>query len=141
MLTSQGFSIRKADPRYKYEDHIAQWLDHHPDFIDEDCGDVEHNGRVARYGRTLVHHDDRGFVTRASYPSVRDASAVFDALRNLDDAEWGEIDDDEPSIDREANTARAEAYLRYVVHCASEGLEAFPNEQWHNYNQPKGPLG
>lgn len=75
MLTREGYSVRSVDQhRHKYSDAIAEWLDYHPDHEDESTGDVESpTGYVARFGRTLLVTDSRGFVDRDTYRTEQEA--------------------------------------------------------------------
>lgn len=81
MLTAMGQSIRLRDPhRHKYGDAIAEWLDHHIDYADEMTGDVDWDVFIARFGRTLLIFDDRGFVERVTYTTEQMAIEQYGLL-------------------------------------------------------------
>lgn len=82
MRTREGISVRLTDQyRHKYSDAIAEWLDMHPDYEDESTGDTEApTGYVARFGRTLLTTDSRGFVDRDTYRTVEEARRALDDI-------------------------------------------------------------
>lgn len=93
MITLSGESIRRTDPhRHKFADAMSEYL---YDLLlqggeDEWTGSVESvTGHVARFGRRLLFEDGRGFVMCDTYPEVRGAVQVFEAIQLLD-AAWSD---------------------------------------------------
>jgi hypothetical protein len=91
MITRNGEDIRLSDQhRHKYDSAMAEFLDTLD--ADETTGSVDWRGFVGRYGKRLLHEDDRGFVSVERYPTVADAVERFETL----DAEyctWDDVDD------------------------------------------------
>lgn len=91
MLNQFGDDIRLTDPhRHKYGSAMAEYLDAGLD-PDQATGSVEWHGHVSRFGKRLLHEDDRGFVSVERYPTEAAAVERFEAI----DAEYGEwVDSD-----------------------------------------------
>jgi hypothetical protein len=96
MINALGDEIRWTDRyRHKYDSAMAEWLDSGPE-PDESTGSVDWRGHVARFGKRLLHTDDRGFVSVECFDTEAEAVDRFEVI----DAEYGAwLDDDEPYDD------------------------------------------
>jgi len=96
MINALGDDIRFTDRyRTKYDSAMAEWLDSGPE-PDESTGSVEWHGHVSRFGKRLLHEDDRGFVSVERFDTEAEAIDRFETI----DAEYGAwLDDDEPEDD------------------------------------------
>lgn len=154
MITNDGdysVSIQQTDPhRHKYNDAMSEYMDHIGGMrmlFDTTTGESDAPmGHVALFGKRLLFHDERGFVCHDKYPSNESAQQVYYAI----DAWYGEWADDEwdmggdlakDEYEHENQLALREAYVRYVIACATENLNAHDYDMWLVHNQPKGPLG
>lgn len=108
MKTQFGDDIRYSDPhRHKYDSAMAEYLDGLD--ADESTGDVDWHGHVSRFGKRLLHHDDRGFVSVERYPTVAAAVERFEVI----DAEYGawlDLSDDDDDSD---------SFLFFMTHAGS----------------------
>lgn len=88
--------IRKDDEhRHKYNDAMAEFLDTLGlDYADEDCGDVEWDVFVMRFGKRLLMTNDRGFVYCEKRRNEDEAKAIFVSIEK-DYYKWCEECDEE----------------------------------------------
>jgi hypothetical protein len=144
MINALGDDIRWIDRyRHKYDSAMAEWLDSGPE-ADESTGSVEWHGHVSRFGKRLLHSDDRGFVTVERFSTEAEAIERFNVIDDEYSA-WMDEDDTapeyEPTVEPDEPTGWVHAPARDGAGCSWCGAWAMVNadgmcQECHEADEP-----